>query len=153
MLRGPRKNESTRYRRESVTREAYSTSGRYDPASWLSDPSRFTGFVRGSVRPAESMCLRDTLSTDMKRYSRIVFRVIEMALEWSRCLDMNEGLSRVRLYLACSSFLICWRFSRWHVSAPFKSSSMIFASLRIELFIQDRVRSMRVKFPLNFSRL
>ena len=69
----------------------------------------------------------DTLSTDMKRYSRIVFRVIEMALESSRYirLDMNEGLSfEWCLYLACSSGVICWRFSRWHVPFLFALATL-----------------------------
>lgn len=107
--------------RRSIPR---ATDDTIHPADYR-DPSRFTGFVRGSVvGPAESMCLRDTLSTDMKRYSRIVFRVIEMALESSRYASIwTRDSFEWCLYLACSSGVICWRFSRWHV--PFLSATML----------------------------
>ena len=36
-------------------------------------------------------------------------------------LSLSLSLFRTCLYLACLSFLICWRFSRWHVLAFFES--------------------------------
>lgn len=74
-------------------------------------------------RAAECMRLLDTLSTDMKRYSRIVSRVIEMALESSRFLDMNEGLFQELVRPACSPGVICWCFSHWHVPPFFEDSA------------------------------
>ena len=127
------KTRRARYRRESQRAERgvsllqRADGGWYDPGVLIIGSIAFYRLRAWISRAGASrgMCLRDTLSTDMKRYSRIVFRVIEMALESSRCLDMNEGLSlslfRACLYLACLSFLICWRFSRWHVLAFFES--------------------------------